>query len=180
MILETEKYPENLIDSGEWGEGVTWEFWRSSESPSDKICSAVALVAIMNLDAGEVVLTKNDRGWEMIAGGIDPGEGPEDTLRREALEEGGFVVVREQIFGYRKIINEGLPGPAAKRSYPPIAYMPYYFAETDSSLLVPTGEEITDSGVFSLEDEATRALLEPGELLLIREGLRAAHEARKN
>jgi 8-oxo-dGTP pyrophosphatase MutT (NUDIX family) len=179
MILEAERHPENLIDAGRWGDATTWEFWRSSEMPPVEICSAIALVAIMDLERSDTVLTENDRGWEMIAGGIDLGESPEDALRREALEEGGFVVVREQIYGYRKIINEGPPDPAAKRNYPPLAYMPYYFAYTNSPLLVPTGEEITDSGVFSIEDRETQALLRPGELLLIREGLRAAREARR-
>lgn len=179
MTLTAENDPSNLVDSGLWQpSGAKWEFWRSAELPPPELCSAIALVAIMNLERNEVVLTRNQRGWETIAGGVEPGETPAKALRREALEEGGFTVVDEQVYGYRKIVNDA-PRPAASgKTYPPLAYMPYYFAETDSPLRRPTGEEILDCGTFCMDDQKTEWMLKPGEVLLIREGLRAARRAR--
>jgi len=166
------------IDAGEWNNGnTTWEFWRTKAAPDPNLCSAIGLVAITDLDTNSVVLTRNERGREMIAGGVDPGESPEAALKREALEEGGFVVARPALFGHRKIVNAVLDEEAKRKGYPPLAYMPYYYAFTDEPLRPPTGEEIIESGVFSLEDEEARALLVPSELLLIQEGLRAAREA---
>lgn len=179
MAFQNEK-PKRL-DSGEWNNGgTTWEFWRSDGVPDPKLCSAIGLVAITNLDTNSIVLTRNQRGWEMIAGGIDPGETPEEALRREAIEEGGFVVVRQKIYGHRKIVNKVMNEEAVRKGYKPLAYMPYYYAFTDEELRRPTGEEIVESGVFSMDKKKDKALLKPGELILIQEGLRAAHRAREN
>lgn len=135
--MAAERDPANFVDSGEWPNGAKWEFWQSSELPPPKLCSAIALVAIMDLERGEVVLTKNQRGRETIAGGIDPGETPRGALLREALEEGGFEVAREQSYGYRKIVNETQTRSSSGKVYPPFSYMPYYYAETDSPLGPP-------------------------------------------
>lgn len=71
MTLTAENNPSNLVDSGLWQpSGAKWEFWRSAELPPPELCSAIALVAIMNLERNEVVLTRNQRGWETIAGGV--------------------------------------------------------------------------------------------------------------
>ena len=136
MGIRSEKSPK-LIDTGEWNDGkTTWEFWRADEIPDPSLCSAVGLVAIMSLERtlGEnrIVITHNDRGWEMIAGGVDPGETPENARDREALEEGGFVVGRAEVFGYRKIINKELTEKGRRRGYKPMSYMPYYFGYTAS------------------------------------------------
>ena len=179
MAFEREK-PRH-IDKGEWNNGgTTWEFWSSDAEPNPKLCSAIGLVAITNLDTNSIVLTKNDRGWEMIAGGIDPGETPEEALKREALEEGGFVVVRQKVYGHRKIVNKVMNEKAVRKGYKPLAYMPYYYGFTDDKLRTPTGEEIVDSGVFSMDKKKDREKLKPAELLLIQEGLRAARRAREN
>lgn len=179
MTFEREK--PRRIDKGEWNDGgTTWEFWNSNVEPNPKLCSAIGLVAITNLDTNSIVLTENDRGWETIAGGIDPGETPEEALRREALEEGGFVVVRQKIYGHRKIVNKVMNDEARRKGYKPLAYMPYYYAFADEKLRDPTGDEIIDSGVFSMDKKKDRAKLKPAELLLVQEGLRAAHRAREN
>ena len=181
MTAKREQAPK-LIDRGEWNDGkTTWEFWRSNKMPDPKLCSAVGLVAIMGLERriekSKIVLTRNNRGWEMIAGGIDPGETPDMARDREALEEGGFVVANPVVFGHRKIINKELTEEGRRKGYKPLAFMPYYFAYTNKPLRKPTGHEIIESQVVSMETAKER--LKPGELLLIQEGLRAARLQRE-
>jgi 8-oxo-dGTP pyrophosphatase MutT (NUDIX family) len=38
-------------------------------------------------------------GWSLPAGAIEPGESPEEAVRREVLEETGLVVVAKEIIG---------------------------------------------------------------------------------
>lgn len=184
MTTKREQAPK-LIDSGEWNDGkTTWEFWRSDKMPDPKLCSAVGLVAIMNLAKSEkdlkkskIVIARNNRGWEMIAGGVDLGETPEEARDREALEEGGFVVARPQVFGHRKIVNRELTEEGRRKGYQPLSYMPYYYAFTDEALRKPTGKEIIGRKVVSFEAAADD--LEPREMVLIKEGLRAAYRRRE-
>ena len=66
-------------------------------------------VVIVNLDRGTVVLTEQFRlptyekgpGWllEIVAGMIDPGEDPEDTARRETMEETGYRIDEVEAIG---------------------------------------------------------------------------------
>jgi 8-oxo-dGTP pyrophosphatase MutT (NUDIX family) len=54
---------------------------------------------------GAVLLTERRtlRGWELPGGNCEPGEAPEDALRREVLEETGFEVrVGERVGRYRR------------------------------------------------------------------------------
>lgn len=178
MISGREKNSNDIVASGAWNDGdTTWEFRRANDEPDARFCTAVALVAITNLAKSEVVLARSNRGWGVLAGHIDPGETLEETLRREALEEGGFVFERYHLFGYREINNQKVPD-GARRQYPLKAFMPYYFAESDLPLLPATGEEILESGVFSADTEQMASLLKPEELLFIQEGIRAARNAK--
>lgn len=99
-MAKRDKQPR-LLDAGEWNNGkTTWEFFESEQVPDPRLCSAIACIAITNLQRGEFVVTRNNRGWEMIAGGIDTihdyRETPREAVRREALEEGGVVVANLQ------------------------------------------------------------------------------------
>ena len=61
-----------------------------------------AAILVYNLDTQKIILInqfryptyKNGHGWltEIIAGMVDPGEKPEESARRELLEEAGLVV----------------------------------------------------------------------------------------
>lgn len=50
------------------------------------------------LDGGRACLLLNERGqWELPGGRLEPGESPEDCLRREVREETGFEIVIEAL-----------------------------------------------------------------------------------
>ena len=181
---------ENIVDSGSWGGGTTWELVLSEEHPDPKLCTAVACVAISDIDTDEIALTRNVHSkkpprmnqWEILAGHIDPlnpakpdgaKETPLQALTREALEETGFVIHKASLFGYSRVHN------AQPSSYPEIAYMPYYWAITNQELKTPTDPGQPRKRTFPIE--AIRGFVDTGtmqqsELNIIEHGLRAAHE----
>jgi len=194
MTDQNLSYTERVVDSGQWGPGTSWELVLSRKIPDARLCAAVACVAIKDIDAQEVVLTRNvhssnpDRRnqWEILAGHIDPldpadPDGPrealEDALRREAREESGFVIDRAKLFGYRSIRNTP-PTP-----YPELSYMPYYWATTDQRLVAPTDPGQPDERSFTLDKIRTfvaAGTMQPAELVVIEHGLAAAaHELRR-
>ena len=155
---------EAPVASGVWGEEASWEIYLSSQVPPAELCTAVACVAIANASKGEVVLTRNQRGWEILAGHIDEGETPEEALAREAIEEGGFVITRMMPFCYREITALG-PQAASGReaSYPyPTSYMPYFVAFTDVQIGAFTGIEIIETRTFTAAER--QELLVRGEI----------------
>ncbi|HSX01742.1 MAG TPA: NUDIX hydrolase [Candidatus Saccharimonadia bacterium] len=141
---------EKLIITGNWGENVSWELYEASGLPPAELCTAVMCVAIAN---EKIVLACSERGWGMLGGHIEDGETLDAALRREALEEGGFIIRQHKLFAVRKITAKIQASQRPGKSYPfPVSYMTYYWATTDESLQKPTGEEIIESGSFSIEE----------------------------
>ena len=178
-------YMENInnvpIATGKWGESFSWEINLSPEVPPAELCTAVACVAITDLDTGEVVLTRNHRGWEILAGHIEDGESVLEALSREALEEGGFDISKAVPFGYRKVTSLAEPATIGREAkYPhPTSYIAYFFAYTNSPIQEITGEEIVESRTFAPKerDELAQAgELKEIEQLLIGLGLDAARQ----
>ncbi|HSI20568.1 MAG TPA: NUDIX domain-containing protein [Verrucomicrobiae bacterium] len=167
---------------GVWDGGQTWEIYLSPVMPDVSLCSAVACIAIHDLAREEVVLTRNPRGWEILAGHIEQGETPVEAMQREALEEGGFAVKRHELFGYRKVTateRRGAPGQRGTYSFP-ISYILHYYAFSDSERVKEFGEEVTDSRVFTLDQ--IRELVRTGQtsetdLAIIESGLASAKAA---
>lgn len=52
------------------------------------------VAAVIRDDEGRILLQEkaSGEGWSLPAGGIEPGESPEEAMRREVLEETGLVV----------------------------------------------------------------------------------------
>jgi 8-oxo-dGTP pyrophosphatase MutT (NUDIX family) len=170
------------ILSGDWS-ASHWELFTADKLPDDAICTAVGCVAIVGLASQTVAMVRNTRsksGWEMPAGHTEPGEQPVDTLRREALEEAGFVISAARLFAYRKITRSALADPATlterDKSYPSLAYLPYYYAFTDNRAPV-TGAEISESKdltMAQLQQMSERGEVHKDELTIIQLGLQAA------
>ena len=139
-----------LIAVGDWGENISWELYETFALPPTELCTAVMCVAI----AGEkVVLACSERGWGMLGGHIEDGESPDQALRREALEEGGFSIEQYELFAVRKITAKVPETARPGKNYPfPMSYMTYYWATTGQPLQTPTGEEILESGSFALNE----------------------------
>lgn len=53
-----------------------------------------SVAAVIRDDRGRILLQQkaSGEGWSLPAGGIEPGETPEEAIRREVLEETGLVV----------------------------------------------------------------------------------------
>jgi 8-oxo-dGTP pyrophosphatase MutT (NUDIX family) len=63
----------------------------------------VAAYAVVTDDAGRVLLSRwidgSKRAWTMPGGGMEPGEHPEETVRREVREETGYEVEVGNLLG---------------------------------------------------------------------------------
>jgi len=141
---------EKPIVTGNWGENVSWELYEASDLPPAELCTAVMCIAISD---GKIVLACSERGWGMLGGHIEDGETLDVALCREALEEGGFIIQQYELFAVRKITTKVQASQRPGKSYPfPVSYMTYYWATTDEALQKPTGEEIMESGSFSIDE----------------------------
>jgi 8-oxo-dGTP pyrophosphatase MutT (NUDIX family) len=160
---------EGLIQTGSWSEDVAWELYETTDLPPMELCTAVMCVAIAD---GKTVLTRNERGWGLLGGHIEDGESLEDALRREAREEGGFIIDQCGVFAVKKILSKvAIPHQRPGEHYPfPVSYMTYYWATTKEPLDVPTGEEIIECGSFSA---AEIDLLGTSDRLILEAGWRA-------
>lgn len=148
-----------LIDMGTWDPATRWERHLTSIMPSEELCSAAFCIA---LRGDKIVLMRAKRGWGMLGGHIEEGESVIDALRREALEEGGFIIETYRLCGYRKIIaTTPSPHPTPGRSYPfPISHIPFYLATTTRPLVAATGEEVLETAEFSIDEVAKMNLID--------------------
>jgi 8-oxo-dGTP pyrophosphatase MutT (NUDIX family) len=60
-----------------------------------------SVAAVIRDADGRLLLQEKSsgEGWSLPAGAIEPGESPDQTIRREALEETGLTVVPTRILG---------------------------------------------------------------------------------
>jgi ADP-ribose pyrophosphatase YjhB (NUDIX family) len=134
---------------GKWGEQANWELFETNELPPRELCTAVFCVPFT--EDGKVILMRpKTRGWGLIGGHIEieKGESIEEARDREAAEEGGFIPDNPQLFAHLKITSD-IPVP----KYPhPTSYQVYYHSGIRGAMFEPTGEEVEESGLFSIEE----------------------------
>lgn len=58
-----------------------------------------SVAAVIHDGDGRLLLQEKSEGWSLPAGAIEPGETPEQALKREVLEETGLIVVPTRILG---------------------------------------------------------------------------------
>jgi len=154
---------KKLIETGNWGENVTWKLYETTALPPAELCTAVMCVAVCD---GKIVLACSERGWGLLGGHIEDDESLESALHREAKEEGGYAIDQFQLFAVRQMTSTTeVPHQRSGKNYPfPTSYMAYYWATTSQPLETPTGEEIIESGSFGVDELA--ALGTPDRLVI--------------
>ena len=66
------------------------------EATREVVCHPGSVVVVPHLPDGRVIMVRQyrhavqERLWELVAGGIEPGETPRQSARRELLEETGY------------------------------------------------------------------------------------------
>lgn len=179
----------HLPETGQWGEAAQWQLRLTRElTPEQRQLSrAVACVAINNIDAQEMILVQSKRGWGMVAETMEADETVEQTAIRGLEEEGGFIfdpqTDRLALFALKRVVNN--PAVKQKHPYPPVSYMPYFYAysQRPKQLVKPYGEEIIGRKTPSLTKiiELTRhGILKQDEGALMETGFLFAAAQRIN
>ncbi|MFD0959416.1 NUDIX domain-containing protein [Paenibacillus chungangensis] len=92
----------------------------------------------------------NERGWDIPGGHIEPGENPEEAMRRELYEETGALIASPQLLGYELIRLFHKP---EKYKYPyPDSYMVFYCAKIERLDDFHGTSEAKGRGLFKRED----------------------------
>jgi 8-oxo-dGTP pyrophosphatase MutT (NUDIX family) len=151
--MPTPPAPRKILER-RWNDNINCEFFLSDTIPDLALCHAVYCLAILP-KTNQVVLTHISRGWEMLGGHLEPGETIEEAMVRECLEEGGFQPDSYKLFGYNKITaTEPVANDHHGGFYSQMSYMPHFIATTTKPLLIPSGEEVIENGVFTLAEVA--------------------------
>lgn len=130
--------------------------------------NSVAIV-IRNRDTGRLIMVtqfryptyQNDHGWtvEILAGMVDPGETPEETLRRELVEEVGLSI---ETFEH---INTFYPSPGGSSE---LIYLYYAEVSGEQAKYKKTGGLLThgeDIKAIELSVDEALAKIKSGEIM---------------
>lgn len=92
--------------------------------PTHLITSAFALA----FQGRSILMTNlNSRGWDIPGGHLEPGESPEEAVRREVVEETGVQLADLRFFGYQHI-RLLAPCPSNYRHPYPDSYQTFFLA----------------------------------------------------
>ncbi|MBP6013840.1 MAG: NUDIX domain-containing protein [Alphaproteobacteria bacterium] len=123
-----------------------------------------SVAAVIRDDAGRILLQEKSsgEGWSLPAGGIEPGETPQDAIRREVMEETGLRVLSTQllaIFG----------GRAFRYTYPNGHRVEYlvalYLCKAEGNPSFEQGGETRHLRYFGRDEMPTLALPYPKDVL---------------
>jgi 8-oxo-dGTP diphosphatase len=88
------------------------------------------------------------RGWDLVGGHIEPGESPEEAVRREAYEETGARLEALHLLGYQHLQLLG-PRPTGHRYPYPESYQIFYWAKIAALDNFSANQETHGRGLFS-------------------------------
>jgi 8-oxo-dGTP pyrophosphatase MutT (NUDIX family) len=118
-----------LSMQGVWPDGTTWKYYENADFPPSEPTAAFGIYIKNNA----ILLTNNQRGWDIPGGTREEDETIIETMQRELLEEVGLVVTDYRLLGYLTISLLG-----SDESELCIAG---YLVETDQALQPVTGTE---------------------------------------
>lgn len=129
--------------------------------PSELITSALALA----FHEGNFLMTKlHQRGWDIPGGHIDPDETPEQTMRREVMEEAAVKLGPVRLLGHQRI---RLLGDMPERyRYPyPDSYQVFYIGHVVEILSFKPTAEAIDRTFFPLPEALQQRWVQENRLL---------------
>lgn len=99
--------------------------------------------------AGDALLMSNlaQRGWDIPGGHMEPGETPEDTVRREVHEETGAELGPIRLFAAQQI-EIAAPCPRDYRYPYPISYQVFYCGPVARLASFAATDEVSARGLF--------------------------------
>lgn len=107
-----------------WGESTVKLTWKKSDVlPQKHLITSVHGFCFQ--DGNLLLIHLNNRGWDFPGGHIEPGESPENCLKREALEE-GYVEGESQLLGHIIVDHSENPFWTEGSPYPKIGYQLFY------------------------------------------------------
>jgi 8-oxo-dGTP pyrophosphatase MutT (NUDIX family) len=114
--------------------------------------TTTAVVSVCFTRDNKVVLThRKDGMFDLLGGKTKSEESVEDTLSREALEEGGMKLLSWKYFGHYRIKLLPDAPKRYKDKYPKISHILFFISQGEK-VCVPFGKEIQGSREFSIEE----------------------------
>lgn len=134
-----------------WGKGST----EVKFMPMDKVppIDQISTCFVFAVHEGKVLMIRPERGWGLSGGHIEPGETPEQCVRREALEEAVVEVGDLDLIGgweAKKVIKT-----EANSKYPDLAYQMLYFAKVTKVLPFRSDFEVLERDFVDIKDVPT-------------------------
>lgn len=116
-----------------WGDAEVKLTWQANKwLPSDKLVTSAHGFCFYKEKM--LLVDLKHRGWDFPGGHIEVGETPEESIHREALEE-GYVSGNCQLVGYIMVDHSDNPIWDEKGRYPKIGYQAFY--KMDINMLHP-------------------------------------------
>lgn len=124
--------------------------------PQELTTAAFALV----FDGDRLLMTNlRRRGWDVPGGHVEPGESPEDTMRREVYEETAAKLGLARPIGYQWI-RVLVPRPKGFPFPYPDSYQAFFVARVVSLDEFVQTEEVAGRGLFPPEEARRLAWVE--------------------
>lgn len=131
----------------------TWFVESEEMPPAHLITAALGFI----FDGDSLLLARIEgRDWDLPGGHLEPGEAPEQAMRREVMEEAGAVVGRACLFAHQHIHSDD-PVPEGFRYPHPDAYMVFFLGEVERLAPFVSTLESTERRLFSPEEAPTAA-----------------------